>query len=159
MNQILRILTVVTKLKKGTFTFKIAYLRDEYEGYNKDDGDEIDHGIFNHFESFNPLKIQWSHKIKYYLLKDLNHLSSGFTKRQITLVIAPNLDDIATDLTTLDAISVNHNSFATKNCKITLMHREGLSSSDDDWQLLPTFIEIAISRENYLQIAESVFPY
>ncbi len=156
MNQIIRILSLVFRFKKGNFRYKIAYLRTNYDGYNISTGDLIDNLIYQYFSAKGPAQIQREYSATYNPSADLSRFLYTFKSHNIPLVISAHIDFSSMTVFELDEIKQSNKIFPNQNVQITLFYRETLNENHEYWIYLPTDVRIAVDHNQYLQLAATI---
>jgi hypothetical protein len=156
MNQAVRILAFVKRLRDSNLRYKIAYRRTVNNGYNVQNGDELDQAIYDYFNQKGPTTIDWE-----YICIDTGNLNlatilNTFTPRNIPLIISPSLGSLSA--MELDNLQVNNTTFSTQNRLVTLFYRSNMDNTHENWVWLPTEVRININYKRYIQLAQTIFP-
>jgi len=157
MNQVIRILAFVKCLKDSNLRYKIAYRRTVYNGYDNQNGDELDNAILDYFNDKNPTTIGWEFIGIDTGNLNLTHILNTFTPRNIPLIITPRLDGL--NEIELDNLQVNNTTFPEQNKLITLFYRSNMDDTHDNWVWLPTEVRVNINYKIYIQQAQTIFPF
>lgn len=157
MNQVIRILAFVKRLKDSNLRYKIAYRRTVYNGYGIQNGDELDQAIFDYFNQKDPTTIGWEYIGLDTGNLDLSQILNTFTPRNIPLIISPRLDSLSA--IELDNLQVNNTTFPVQNRLVTLFYRSNMDDTHENWVWLPTEVRININYQIYIQQAQTVFSY
>jgi hypothetical protein len=157
MNQVIRILAVVIRLRDSNVRYKIAYRRSIYNGYDAQNGDDLDQAIFDFFRQKNPTQILWEFVGPYIENQDLSHLLKTFTPKNIPLIIMPNLSSL--NELELDRLQQNDTTFHPIDRSVTLFYRSNMDATHENWVFLPQEIRISIDYKVYAQLAQTIFPY
>ncbi len=157
MIQILRILAVSFQFKNSNFRYKIAYLRNNNDGYNVVEGDILDEKIFEHFNDKNPMSIGWEYAQIHNLQHDLTQYLYGLIGKNISLIISPNFDGL--EMLELDAIQNSNITFPQEYCQVTLYYRSNLNEESENWIFLPRDSRISLPHKIYRPFAQTIFPH
>jgi hypothetical protein len=157
MNQVIRILLFVKRLRDSNLTYKIAYRRELYNGYEFQNGDELDQAIFNFFNDKQPTTIRWEVSEIDTENLNLSHFLNTFTHKNITLIINSSLDGLSA--MELDNIQMNHTIFPIQNKEVTLFYRSILNETHENWLWLPTDVRISVNAKIYIQRSQTIFPF
>jgi|YelNatPaOPRAMG01_1025707.scaffolds.fasta_scaffold45020_2 hypothetical protein len=157
MNQVIRILAYIKRVRDFNLRYKIAYRRAIYNGYDVQNGDEVDQAIYDYFNQKETTKIGWE-----YIGIDtgdlnLTNILNTFTPRNIPLIIWPSLDGLSA--MELDNLQVNKTTFPTQNRLVTLFYRSNMDNTHENWEWLPTQIRININYKRCIQLAQTIFPF
>jgi hypothetical protein len=157
MNQVIRILGFVKRLRNGNLRYKIAYRRTIYNGYDSQNGDELDQAIFEYFDDKDPTAIGWECIEIDNGTLDLTHILNTFMPKNIPLIISPRLDDL--NAMELDDLQMSNTTFSIQNRQVTLFYRTNMNDKHENWVLLPTGVRININYKRYIPLAQTIFPY
>ncbi len=157
MNQVIRILAFVKRLKDSNLRYKIAYRRTVYNGYDIQNGDELDKAILDYFNDKNPTTIGWEFIGIDTGNLNLTHILNTFTPRNIPLIITPRLDGL--NEIELDNLQVNNTTFPVQNKLVTLFYRTNMDDTHDNWVWLPTEVRVNINYKIYIQQAQTIYPF
>ena len=158
MNQVIRILSFVKRLRDSNLRYMIAYRRTAYNGYDIQNGDELDQTIFDYFNQKTPTTIRWEFIGLDTGNINLTHILNTFTPRNIPLIIiTPRLDSLSA--MELDSSQVNNTTFPLLNRLVTLFYRSNMDDTHENWMWLPTEVRININYKIYIQQAQTIFPY
>ncbi len=154
MNQVIRILAFVKRLKDSSLRYKIAYQRTVYNGYDIQNGDELDRAIFDYFNDKKPTTIGWEFIDIDTGNLNLSHILNTFTPRNIPLIITPRLDGL--NEIELDNLQVNNTTFPVQNRLVTLFYRSNMDDTQENWVWLPTEVRVNINYKIYIQQAQTI---
>ena len=157
MNQVIRILAFVKRLRDSNLRYKAAYRRSIYVGYNIEIGDEIDQAIFDYFNQKTPTSISWEFVGIDTGNLNLSHILNTFTPLNIPLIISPSLDNLNT--IELDYIKSNNVSFQIQNCQVTLFYRSNMDDTHENWIWLPSEVRFSYNFRTYKQLVRTIFLY
>lgn len=157
MNQVIRILAFVERLKDSNLRYKIAYRRTVYNGYDIQNGDELDKAILDYFNDKNPTTIGWDFIGIDTGNLNLTHILNTFTPRNIPLIITPKIDGL--NEIELDNLQVNNTTFPVQNKLVTLFYRSNMDNTHDNWVWLPIEVRVIINYKIYIQQAQTIFPF
>jgi hypothetical protein len=157
MNQVIRVLAFVKRLKDSNLRYKIAYRRTVYNGYDIQNGDELDNAILDCFNDKKPTTIGW----KFIGIDsgnlNLTHILNTFTPRKIPLIINPRLDGL--NEIELDNLQVNNTTFQVQNKLVTLFYGSNMDDTHNNWAWLPTDVRVIINYKIYIKQAQTIFPF
>jgi hypothetical protein len=157
MNQAIRILLFEKRLRDSNLTYKIAYRRTLYNGYEFQNGDELDQVIFNFFNDKQPTTIRWEVSEIDTENLNLSHILKTFTPKNIQLIITASLDGL--NAMELDNIQMNNAIFPIQNKEVTLFYRSILDETHENWLWLPTDVRISVNANIYIQQSQTIFPF
>lgn len=157
MKQAIRILLFIKRLRDSNIRYMILYRRTIYNGYNVQNGDDLDQAIFNYFNDKQPTTIRWEFTDIDTGNLNLSHILNTFTSKNIPLIITASLDGLNT--IELDNIQVNNTTFPVQNKEVTLFYRSNMDETHENWLWLPTDIRISVNAKIYLQLSQTIFPF
>lgn len=157
MRQAIRILLFIKRLRDSNIRYMIAYRRTIYNGYDIQNGDDLDKAIFNYFNEKQPTTIRWEFAGIDTGNLNLSHILSTFTPKNIPLIIIASLDGL--NAIELDNIQVNNITFPVQNKEVTLFYRSNMDETHENWLWLPTDIRISLNAKIYLQLSQTIFPF
>jgi hypothetical protein len=157
MNQVIRILLFVKRLRDSNLRYMIAYRRTVYNTYDIQNGDELDQAIFDYFNDKKPTVIRWEFVEIDTGNLNLAHILNTFTPGNIPLIITPRLDGL--NEMELENLQVNNTTFQVQNKLVTLFYRSNLDKTHENWVWLPTEVRININYKIYSQWTKTIFPF
>lgn len=157
MNQAIRIISFIKRIKDSNLRYKIVYRRTVYSGYNIQTGDELDHAIYNYLNQLNPTTISWEYIGVDTEFLNLRHILNTFTSRNIPLIITPCLDNLSA--MELDNLQINRTEFKIQNCQITMFYRYNMDENHINWMWLPTDVRIDINYKSNIHLSQTIFTF
>lgn len=157
MNQVIRILSFVQRLRDSNLRYKIVYRRVNYNGYNIENGDELDQAIFDYFNQKKPTLINWEFVGIDTGNLNLTHVLNTFTPLNIPLIITASLDNLTT--IELDYIQSNNITFQIQNAQVTLFYRSNVDVTHENWIWLPSEVRFSFNFKTYKQFAQTIIQY
>lgn len=80
-----------------------------------------------------------------------------FSPQNIPLIISPKISSL--NIYKLDNLASSNITFPLQNRLVTLFYLSNLNEKHPNWMYIPIDIRIDIDSNNYIDLAQTIFPY